>query len=560
MLQKSHPVWFFITILSLASLAFFAAPEVAASGEASLKERILVYMAKGRPVPVRLLDGLREEGAPARLFAPRDASARGVASALRAVVESDADESSLAALREADARQRARFDEMAEILERHAIGDEIRARYEAARVAYEADMDVVLARLAPFKDVGLGDVLKSEIEELLAQPDPPILRALLPYRRRNLAPRVPEIDETITPSYARPDSGPGGGADLVSTLESPLSEEILDKAAELDHEPVAIYEFVRNEIVREWTSGVRQDAAGTLRRKAGNSTEQSALLIALLRASKIPARFVHGVIELPLEAVAPDFGIDPEDVPDALARAGVAYRPVVRGGSLAAVEVEHTWITTWIPYGNYRGAVIDLSGKSWIALAPAIKRSEHVASTAVLREMSLDVDSFVDERLATAQSDDLLADLRARVEQHLSQARPSETYEEQLGSTTIAGRYLGLLPAEPPMKVVGVTDETPEIGARALRHGTPTRVRAGPSATSPILMEGELPLAQRRVTSGHAFLHARHDRRSPHGARLRRTGPRAAGARAGTPGGQGRRPHRAHGRIDGARACAPSRN
>lgn len=94
-------------------------------------------------------------------------------------------------------------------------------------------------------------------------------------------------------------AGASDPAYLAETAEVVLTPAIQAKAEELQHNPVAIYNWVRNNV--EWlpTWGAAQDAEITLGSRRGNAFDIASLLIALLRASGIPARYVHGTIEVP---------------------------------------------------------------------------------------------------------------------------------------------------------------------------------------------------------------------------------------------------------------------
>ena len=93
-------------------------------------------------------------------------------------------------------------------------------------------------------------------------------------------------------------AGADNPAYLGESVEVQLTQAIKDKAATLNHDPVQIYHWVRNNV--EWlpTWGSMQDAETTLGSKRGNAFDIATLLIALLRASGIPARYVHGTIDL----------------------------------------------------------------------------------------------------------------------------------------------------------------------------------------------------------------------------------------------------------------------
>lgn len=93
-----------------------------------------------------------------------------------------------------------------------------------------------------------------------------------------------------TPAYAQ-------AADLAPTPDADSADPfIVQKAQELGNDPVRIFTFVRDEIGFESYKGSLRGARGTLWSKAGNALDQASLLIALLRASGIPARYVQGTL------------------------------------------------------------------------------------------------------------------------------------------------------------------------------------------------------------------------------------------------------------------------
>src|SRR5581483_2453069 len=96
-------------------------------------------------------------------------------------------------------------------------------------------------------------------------------------------------------------AGASDPAYLAETTEVVLTDAIKAKAQELEYNPVKIYHWVRNHV--EWlpTWGATQDADVTLGSQRGNAFDIASLLIALLRASGIPARYVHGTIEVPAD-------------------------------------------------------------------------------------------------------------------------------------------------------------------------------------------------------------------------------------------------------------------
>ncbi|MGH7860273.1 MAG: hypothetical protein ACREQY_23335, partial [Candidatus Binatia bacterium] len=111
-------------------------------------------------------------------------------------------------------------------------------------------------------------VLERAIAALPVEPDAPLLRALaLPFRAEKLAPRTPLFTPVVVPSYLQPSAPEPVAADLAPTVEAPLSEEIVARAASLGFDYVRIYEFVRNEIELERYGGSLKGAVETLRQK-----------------------------------------------------------------------------------------------------------------------------------------------------------------------------------------------------------------------------------------------------------------------------------------------------
>ena len=188
-------------------------------------------------------------------------------------------------------------------------------------------------------------------------PAPQLLRAL-PFQTSELPVRPLIQRPKITPSYHSQSPSKPTQDDLSGSLEAPLSTEILAKAKALNYEPIAIYEFVTHQVRREWYSGAMKGAVGTLASLAGNDIDQASLLIALFRAAQFPSRYVHGIAKYPIESIQNQLGVSSSNAAlTALQAAGIAFEPILQGGQLRAVAVEHTWVSAYIPYGHYRGAV-----------------------------------------------------------------------------------------------------------------------------------------------------------------------------------------------------------
>jgi len=182
---------------------------------------------------------------------------------------------------------------------------------------------------------------------------------------------------------------------LDETVEVKLTTAIKDKAAELDHDPVKIYHWVRNNI--EWLPswGAVQDADVTLSAQRGNAMDIASLTIALLRASGIPARYVHGTID-----VSPDEfrnwagGFD--DLNAAMnyaASGGIPVTAIRSGGTIASVRMEHVWVEAALDFLPSRAA-INREADSWVAMGPSFKQYDYQEGLDVVEISGLDPEAL----------------------------------------------------------------------------------------------------------------------------------------------------------------------
>jgi transglutaminase-like putative cysteine protease len=158
-----------------------------------------------------------------------------------------------------------------------------------------------------------------------------------------------------------------------------LSPAIEAKAAELNHDPVAIYRWVRNNVEWQPTWGAIQDADLTLSAKRGNAMDISSLLIALLRASGIPSRYVHGAIEVPTTEFKNWAGgfADSGAAADFAASGGIPIANVVSGGQITKHQLEHVWVEAAIDFHPSRGAK-NRDADSWVAMDASYKQYNYL--------------------------------------------------------------------------------------------------------------------------------------------------------------------------------------
>ena len=128
-------------------------------------------------------------------------------------------------------------------------------------------------------------------------------------------------------------------------------------AQTLAHNPHKIYQWVHDNIYYVPTQGSVQGAQDTLDKKSGNAVDTASLLIALLRASNIPARYVTGTVDIPTaQALNWVGGAQTVDAAQQIwGQGGVSNVALVSGAQTKALRIEHTWVEALIQYQPGRG-------------------------------------------------------------------------------------------------------------------------------------------------------------------------------------------------------------
>ena len=373
----------------------------------------------------------------------------------------------------------------------------------AAFSAVQAVLDPVL--VAPSGAAPNPGVIKRACAEALVllqkqrtQPaEAPILRAQpVPFGGLSLAPRQLTLAPALIPSYETPGEVLPNPQDRAATAQAPLNDEIIAKARSLNNDFVSIYEFVRNSTRNEWYAGAVKGALGVLRSGAGNDVDQASLLTALLRAAGLNTHYVQGVVELPLERVAAQIGLPAAEaaaVPTALGKAGVAFKPVVRAGRIAAVQVARTWVSAYVPYTNYRGALVDASGKSWIPLDPFDKVVKFTPSSGFFAQ-TLSADSLVADYQARSNGMPFSDYVRQKLQNALTAQGVNQGWEAQRATSTTEALALDILPNSLPYAVTAVTHEAADLPV-AEQASVRIRLHKGARAADPVVLDKTLPLA-----------------------------------------------------------------
>ncbi|WP_164731227.1 transglutaminase-like domain-containing protein [Entomomonas moraniae] len=202
------------------------------------------------------------------------------------------------------------------------------------------------------------------------------------------------IDDFFLPEY------------IASANETEITDDILAKAKELANSPVKIYEWVRNNVEWQPTWGGQQTADMTLDVRRGNAMDISTLMIALLRAAKIPARYVHGTVDIPVDNfinMAGDFE-NVNAAMDFVSAGGIPVTSVTVGGKIAKVRIEHVWVEAAVPYYPSRGAK-PVSARnpidSWIPLDGSYKQYEYLQGIDEVTVSNLDGEKITNDLISS---------------------------------------------------------------------------------------------------------------------------------------------------------------
>lgn len=258
--------------------------------------------------------------------------------------------------------------------------------------------------------------------------------------------------------------------DLTATPDAPITPAIEALAEELDHDPVSIANWVHNHIEYLPTFGSIQGAEGSLNARRGNAFDTASLLIALLRAADVPARYRHGTIRVPVDqAMNWVGGVDtPEAALQLLGQGGVPSKGLTVGGVIRYIELEHAWVEAWLPVQPGRGAG---SGEAngWIPLDAAFKQYDYSEPMPLDQAMPFDGAGFAQELLERSTVDETegwvrgidagyiqqqLEGYQTQLEDYLATEAPDATVADVIGGKTIREQHLRTLRLGHPYHVV----------------------------------------------------------------------------------------------------------
>jgi transglutaminase-like putative cysteine protease len=275
----------------------------------------------------------------------------------------------------------------------------------------------------------------------------------------------------ITPEMLGQPGGPIA-EDLAETPDIQLTDAIKAKAEVLDYDPVTIYNWVRNNIEFIPSYGSIQGADYTLQTGKGNAFDTASLLIALYRASNIPARYAYGTVQIPADKVMNWVGgVEvPEAAQQLLGQGGIPNIAVVTGGQINHIRMEHVWVEAWVDYMPSRAARHKV-GDTWIALDASFKQYKFTEGEDIENNVPFDAEGLIAqiEASATVSEEGWVqgvnqADVEAainnyqqQIEDYITNQNPDATVGDVLGTQKVIIQAFQQLPAGLPYELIART-------------------------------------------------------------------------------------------------------
>ncbi|MFA5323045.1 MAG: transglutaminase-like domain-containing protein [Smithella sp.] len=281
---------------------------------------------------------------------------------------------------------------------------------------------------------------------------------------------LPKVEKQLSPEplLLAQAGNPPADADLAETIDVQLTPAIRAKAQELGYSPVKIYNWVRNNVEYVPTYGSIQGADMCLQTLQGNDFDIASLLIALLRASNIHARYVYGTIELPIDKIMNWVGgfTNANAAVNFIASGGTPVVGLISGGKIVAARKEHVWVEAYVKYYPLRGAAHKTGqGDTWIPLDASYKQYNFTQGIDIKTAVPFDTEAFVNQIKTTATIDEAnssvtnvnsayiqeqMQSYQAQVQAYIEQNYPDATVDDVWGKKEIIKQefsyLLGTLP------------------------------------------------------------------------------------------------------------------
>jgi hypothetical protein len=213
-----------------------------------------------------------------------------------------------------------------------------------------------------------------------------------------------------------------------------------------------------------------QGSALTLDKKAGNAFDTSSLLMALLRASGIPARYVYGTIQVPIAQAMNWAGgfTTPDAAQTFLATGGIPNNALTSGGATKYIRMEHIWVEAFVDFYPSRGAK-NLAPDTWVPMDASFKQYTYSDGMDLQAGVPFDANDFLTaaqqgatvneqegwvQNLNQANIQTKLTQYQQQLQSFIESQNPDATVGQVLGAKTIQQSTAPVLAASLPYKLV----------------------------------------------------------------------------------------------------------
>lgn len=248
---------------------------------------------------------------------------------------------------------------------------------------------------------------------------------------------------------ALPQAATAGSPTLVPQPGVTAPASISELARALKYDVNLIYEYVYTNIEYSPTWGVKKGALGTLLDGVGNDFDQSALLVALLRASGYTASYNYGKIQLGAAALGAFYGVDvtsPCPLANLLKQGGIPpatfylFGPPDCTAILLGADIPHVWVTATGGSLGSTTVALDPSYKTYLSalginLATAMGYNQSSFMTSAKTGATITSDSI--QNLNRANIASSLTNYANNLISYIRANNPTATTRD-----TIGGRYI----------------------------------------------------------------------------------------------------------------------
>lgn len=250
-----------------------------------------------------------------------------------------------------------------------------------------------------------------------------------------------------------------------------MTPDIITTAANLGNDPVRIFDFVLNQFEFEpYYVGLVKGPTETLYERAGNDYDLATVLVALLRAAGVTARYAIRTIKIDAATATSWIGVtDPLAAANILATGGLNVTLITSKGAISALVFDHVWAEAYVSSGG---------GKAWKALDPSFKLHTLTPGQNILGATGLGGQTLLDSLKAITSIDetngavistdfeDVFSVLDTRQDQfvsYLTQNAPTLTVNQVIGKKAIVSQPVSSLPTRPPLSGKGSTTRFTDV-------------------------------------------------------------------------------------------------